>query len=144
MTSPWIAGTPLITAEIACRLNSPHRHRHCRHSLPPTFIDVSSGGEQRGSPNYSHSKTFNASVELIHCKAHEICNAASATVPLCGIPNDRSPVQASACLLSRNCLPRLSFIFTWLSSSRSGWSLPPLCCPLDSTSLTFTSKHGMI
>lgn len=103
MTSPWIAGTPLITAEIACHLY-PRSH-------PQTFIDVSSGGELRASPNYSHSKTFNAGAELIHCTAGEICNADGATVPLCGIPNDGSPFQAFARQLRRNSLPSVFHIY---------------------------------
>lgn len=103
VTSPWIAGTPLITAEIACHLYPP--------SLPRTLIDVSSGGELRASPNYSHSKTFNASVGLIHCTAYEICNADGTAVPLRGIPNDRSPFQAFARLLRRNSLPSVFHIY---------------------------------
>lgn len=88
------------------------------HSLPRTFIDVSSGGELRASPNYSHSKTFNASVELIHCAACEICNADGATVPLRGIPYDRSPFQAFACLLRRNVLPSVFHIYSAVITAR--------------------------
>lgn len=119
MTSPRIAGTPLITAEIACHLYPP--------SLPRTFIDVSSGGELRASPNYSHSKTFNASVGLIHCTAYEICNADGTAVPLRGIPNDRSPFQAFARLLPQKQSPIcLSYLFgCHHAAAVASWSTPP-------------------
>lgn len=54
-------------------------------SLPTpseTFIDVNSGGEPRRFPNYSHSKAFYVSAELIHRTAYKICKADGAVVVL--------------------------------------------------------------
>lgn len=67
-----MAGTPLITAEIVCHLYPPSE----------TFIDVNSGGEPRRFPNYSRSKAFYVSAELIHRTACKICKGDGAVVVL--------------------------------------------------------------